>query len=516
VSAHAVRVRPDTYEDSVLLMSTSRTMRDQDEVEWATAVMGTEANLEELREQGFSGDELGSAGANDLVLAVRAGSEDAARTALEVGERTLSEGGDEEAGEERPRDQGPRSLPQALEAMSGANVALVSVPGEYAALEAHKALSAGLHVLLFSDNVPLEDEVALKERGERLGRFVMGPGAGTAMLGGVGLGFANAVPRGPVGVVAAAGTGAQESMSLLGRWGPGIRDLIGVGGRDLSKDVGGRMMRLGIEAFADDDETEVLLIVSKPPAPEVASDLLERLGKAGKPAVAALLGLREQPEAPESVRLARTLEEGIRAILEIIGREAPDPAAGLVDRVSEAVEGLEEDRRAIRGLFSGGTLCYEAMVVISERLGAVHSNVPLREGWGLPAPDGAHVCLDMGEEEFTKGRAHPMIDPELRIDRIREEAGHDDVAVILLDVVLGYGAMDDPAGALAPACAEAVERGVRVVAYVLGTDDDPQGLEDQRGAMAEAGCLVAPTGARSALMAAAVADRKPEIAGEDP
>jgi FdrA protein len=256
--------------------------------------------------------------------------------------------------------------------------------------------------------------------------------------------------------------------------------------------------------------------VSKPPAPEVASDLLERLGKAGKPAVAALLGLREQPEAPESVRLARTLEEGIRAILEIIGREAPDPAAGLVDRVSEAVEGLEEDRRAIRGLFSGGTLCYEAMVVISERLGAVHSNVPLREGWGLPAPDGAHVCLDMGEEEFTKGRAHPMIDPELRIDRIREEAGHDDVAVILLDVVLGYGAMDDPAGALAPACAEAVERGVRVVAYVLGTDDDPQGLEDQRGAMAEAGCLVAPTGARSALMAAAVADRKPEIAGEDP
>jgi FdrA protein len=190
--------------------------------------------------------------------------------------------------------------------------------------------------------------------------------------------------------------------------------------------------------------------------------------------------------------------------------------AGLVDQVADTLEGLSQERRAIRGLFAGGTLCYEAMVVITKRLGAVHSNVPLREEWSLPAPEGAHLCLDMGEEEYTRGRAHPMIDPELRVERIREESKEDGVAVILLDVVLGYGAMEDPAAALAPACAEAVERGVRVVAYVLGTEDDPQGLQDQRRTMAEAGCLLAPTGARSALMASAIADGEPEVAGEAP
>lgn len=514
MSAAIVRVRPDTYVDSVLLMSASRTMRGEDDVEWATAVMGTEANREDLQTAGFDDAELSDAGANDLVLAVKAASEEAARRAIDVGEREIGGGVGGEV--EGPRERPPRSLAEALRDLPDANLALVSVPGEYAALEAHKALSAGLHVLLFSDNIPLGDEVVLKERGASLRRFVMGPGAGTAMVAGVGLGFANAVGRGPVGIIAAAGTGGQESMSLLARWGSGVRELIGVGGRDLSEAVGGLMARIGIEVFRNDPGVEALLLVSKPPAPEVAAELLKELAAVGKPAVAALIGLTEELDPPEGVRLARTLEGGVRATLEALGKKAPDLAGGLVDRVGHVVEGLGGGRTAIRGLFSGGTLCYESMVVISERLGEVRSNVPLRRGWGLPAPEGAHVCLDLGEEEFTKGRPHPMIDPELRIERIREETEDSRVGVILLDVVLGWGANEDPAGALAPACEDAVQHGIPVVAYVLGTADDPQGLEAQRAALEKAGCLLAPTGARAALMAAAIAARKPEMAGGEP
>ena len=514
MSAALVRVRPDTYVDSVLLMSASRAMRDVDGAAWATAVMGTEANLDELRSRGFGGEDLASARANDLVLAVEAGSEEEAEGALEAGMRALSEVGGGEG--EGPRERAPRSLQQAVQETPDLDVALISVPGEHAALEAHKGLSAGLHVLVFSDNVSLDDEMDLKLRGGELRRFVMGPGAGTAMLGGVGLGFANVVQRGPVGVVAAAGTGAQEVSSLLDRWGVGVRNLVGVGGRDLSERVEGRMTRMALEAFEDDDGAEAVLVVSKPPAPDVAADLLKLLGD-GKPAVAALIGLTEELDAPEGVRLARTLEEGVRLTLETLGREAPDASEGLEERVRGAIEDLDEPRTAVRGLFAGGTLCYEAMVVLSERLGReVRSNTPLREGWGLPAPEGAHVCLDLGEEEYTKGRPHPMIDPEPRADLIAEAPDDGTVGVILVDVVLGHGAHEDPASLLAPACAAAIRKGARVVAYVLGTEGDPQGLGDQQRKMERAGCLLAPTGARAALMAAAIASRDPAMAGGVP
>ena len=514
MSTARVRVRPDTYVDSVLLMSGSRAMRDSDGVAWATAVMGTEANLDELRSRGFDDGELASARANDLVLAVEAGSGEEAEEALEAGMQALSEvRGEEGAG---PRQRGPRSLQQATEETPDLNVALISVPGEHAALEAHKGLSAGLHVLLFSDNISLDDEAELKLRGSELRRFVMGPGAGTAMIDGVGLGFANVVQRGPVGVIAAAGTGAQEVSSLLDRWGVGVRNLIGVGGRDLSERVEGRMTRMALEVFEADDGAEVVLLVSKPPAPDVAADLLKRLGE-GKPAVAALIGLAEELDAPEGVRLARTLEEGVRLTLEALGRDAPDTSEGLQERVREAIQDLDDDRTAVRGLFAGGTLCYEAMVVLSERLGdEVRSNTPLRDGWGVPAPEGAHVCLDLGEEEYTKGRPHPMIDPEPRADLIAEAADDDTVAVILVDVVLGHGAHEDPASLLAPACAAAISKGARVVTYVLGTEGDPQGLGDQQRKMERAGCILAPTAAKAALMAAAIAARDPAMAGGSP
>lgn len=514
MSVHSVRVHPESYVDSVRLMSARRAMREADGVEWSAAVMGTGANRDDLVGEGFDRADLRDVDANDLVLAVVADSEDAAATGLDAGEQALAGGGSDHAataGDERR----PRSLAQGVTAPGDANVALVSVPGEYAVLEAHKALTAGLHVLVFSSGVPVADEVELKQRGRELGLFVMGPDAGTAMLDGVGLGFANVVERGPVGVVAAAGTGAQEVMTLLDRWGSGPSHVIGVGGRDTSAEVGGVMARMGLRAVQSDDRTDAVLLVSKPPAPDIADALLEEVD--GVPAVAAFVGLAPGDLSPPGgVRLAVTLEQAAIATLETLGRPRPEPTRDLSARADDALADLRDGRRALRGLFSGGTLCYEAMVLASRRLGAIHSNTPLDPAWQLPAPDDAHICLDLGSEEYTQGRPHPMIDPEPRIEALREHGGNPSTAVVLLDVVLGHGAHPDPADVLAPVCADITgqDDAPVVVAYVLGTDRDPQDLGQQRARFADAGCLVAPTNARAALLATAIAARRPEVAEE--
>jgi FdrA protein len=514
-----VVVLRDRYVDSVVQMGASRAMMDVDGVEWAAAAMGTPANLETLAGKGFDTGAI-EATANDCFLAVAAGSDDVVDAAVAVGQQSLA-GGARGGGRGAPAaPERPRSLEEAVDALGGdANLAIVSVPGDYAALEAHKALSAGLHVLLFSDNVSLEEEVELKERAEAEGLLVMGPGAGTAMLGRTGLGFANVVAdesddRPGVGVVAAAGTGAQEVMALLDRGGARVTAVIGVGGRDLSETVGGRMAKSGLRALQADPGTDAVLLVSKPPSQGVAQAVLAEA--AGKPAVAALIGLAEPVPTPDGVALASTLEGGASALLAALGLPPLDLDGGLRAAVTEAAGSLDDERTLVRGLFSGGTLCYEALEILAGILGPVYSNTPIRKGWGLPAPEGAHVCLDLGEEEFTKGRPHPMIDPEARIEHLRVEGARPDVAVVLLDVVLGYGAHDDPAGRLAPVCAElrAGGRGPAVVAYVLGTDGDPQGLAGQRATLVEAGCIVPLTAGRAALAAAALAARRPDLVEE--
>jgi FdrA protein len=506
-----VEVRRDTYLDSVLLMSASRILLEAVGVEWGAALMGNPANVDVLRQEGMPAGELAAARANDLVLAVRAASPEAAVAALEAAKARL-------LGEARPAASVMevaariRTIPEAVEKLAGANVAVVSVPGEFAALEAQRALSSGLHMLLFSDNVPVEREVELKQRGRELGLLVMGPGAGTAMLGNVGLGFANVVTAGPIGVVAAAGTGAQEVMSLIHGFGYGCSHVIGVGGRDLSAKVGGIMTRLALEALEADPRTETILLVSKPPAAAVAEAVLATPGR--KPLVAALIGMESSIGAPSRVQLVGSLEAGAVRAVEISGGSPASPSTGLAASAAAAARGLAAERRAIRGLFSGGTLCFETMVLLSNRLGPVYSNTPLRPEWARPAPPGAHLCLDLGEEEFTRGRPHPMIDAEARIEHIRREAADPSVAVLLVDVVLGHGSHPDPAGALAPVLAEitANPEGPRVVAYVLGTDLDPQDASAQRRQLAEAGCVLAPTGARAALLAAAIAERQPQLA----
>ncbi|HEX2052181.1 MAG TPA: hypothetical protein VHJ78_00460 [Actinomycetota bacterium] len=227
--------------------------------------------------------------------------------------------------------------------------------------------------------------------------------------------------------------------------------------------------------------------------------------------VASLVGLKAKLDLPEGVTVVTTLEEGVVQTMRLLGLEVPDLTEGLADQVSGAVDGLDPKRTLVRGLFSGGTLCYESLVILSEILGPVWSNTPLDKRYRVPAPVGSHVCLDLGEEEYTKGRPHPMIDPEARIEWLREAGEDDDVAVVLLDVVLGYGAHADPAGQLAPACEEVMSKGLKVVAYVLGTDQDPQGFARQKARLQESGCVVAETNARACLAAAAIARREPDL-----
>lgn len=503
------RVVNDTYCDSLRLLVATSAMTDAPGVSWAGAVMATPSGLETLADVGFGTDGLGPVGSNDLVLAVRADDGDHAEAALDAGAEAAFADAPAGDGGSSDTDVRPRTTAAAVR-LGSPNVAIVSVPGEYAALEAHHALTAGMHVLLFSDNVSIEEEVELKQRANRLGLLVMGPGAGTAVLSGVGLGFANRLRRGPVGVVAAAGTGAQEVSALLDRWGVGVSHVIGVGGRDLSERVAGRMAKAAVRALEQDSATEAILLVSKPPNERVAREVLAACGST--PAVATFLGLTERPEQV-SAELARTLEDGAATAARLVGAAPAATSTGLRDQVERAIAALDADRRTVRGYYSGGTLCYEAQLIVGELLGAVYSNEPLVAEHGLPAPPGSHVLLDLGAEEYTVGRPHPMIDPGIRIELLRDEARDPDVAAVLLDVVLGYGAHDDPAAELAPVVKEIMaDGGPRVVAYVLGSEHDPQDYAHQRATLEGAGCLVTETAARAAYAAAAIAGRRPELA----
>jgi FdrA protein len=500
-----MQVYPGTYRDSLLLLSATRAMADGPGVSWAGAVMATPGTVEDLTGQGFPPGDLAGADANALVLAVSADDDGAAAQALDRGRAAIFTEADSPASE--PGRPAPRTVGEAAARLPEANVAVVSVPGPYAAMAAHSALSAGLHVLLFSDNVPLAEEVELKERARNLGLLLMGPGAGTAVLAGVGLGFANAVTPGPVGVVAAAGTGAQEVMSLLDRWGIGVSQVIGVGGRDLSAGVGGLMATEAVRALDADPGTEVILLVSKPPDPGVARAVIG--ASRSTPVVAACLGMSAPDGRIGDAVLADTLDQGARQVAQILGASVPETSPDLSQAVQDAAARLAGPRHAVRGFFTGGTLCYEAQVVLTRALGPVYSNIPLRPDLGLPAPSGAHVCLDLGEEEYTKGRPHPMIDPTARTEIIRAEAFGDDVAVVLLDVVIGYGSHPDPAGEIAGTCADLAAAGTAVIAYVLGARADRQGLDRQRRTLQDAGAIVTASAAEAARVAAAVAARQP-------
>ena len=501
------RIKSSAYFDSVALMLVQREVRALPGVREAGAVMGTEANKELLRDAGLLASEAEAARADDLILAVDAADGETADDALVRAEALLTRRR-EPAG--TPRGYRPKTVASAARMLDGANLALISVPGRFAAGVASEALDAGLHVMLFSDNVPLEAEVELKRRAAASGLLIMGPDCGTAVIAGAALGFANRVRRGTIGVVGAAGTGIQEVTSLIHRGGAGISQAVGTGGRDLRREVGGTTALAGVAALGADPLTEVIVLISKPPSSEVASRLLAAAHGTGKPVVVNFIGASIEPG--ERLFPAQTLEDTAELAVQVARGSPPQWPRREALPGQEALR-LAPGQRYIRGLYSGGTLCYEALLLLEPIVGPIHSNTPLDSAQMLPSAHRsiAHTVIDLGSDEFTVGRLHPMLDPDLRLQRLLHEAEDPEVAVILLDVVLGYGAHANPAGALAPVIRQARSRAhdagrwLSVVASVCGTDEDPQGYDDQVTQLIEAGALVQSSNAQAARLAGLIA-----------
>jgi FdrA protein len=432
------RVKKGFYADSVALMRIARELAKTG-VE-ASLMIGTPSNKALLKDSGLLAKEGEGARPDDLIIAVKGKK---AAAALALAEKLLMSG-----------PSAPASVPSGIE---NANLALISVPGAFAAVEARRALEAGLHVMMFSDNVPLKDEVALKDLALRKGLLLMGPDCGTALIAGAPLAFANAVPRGDVGIVSASGTGLQEVSTLLARSGQGVSHGIGVGGRDLSEEVGGRMTLAALDLLAKDPATKRIVVISKPPAASVAKKIQQKARSLKKPVTLCLLGARGSK--------VRTLEA----------------AAGFKPKKTLRAKA----KGSIRGLFCGGTLCAEAEIILADA--------------GLRG--GAYSLVDLGDDEYTQGRPHPMIEPELRNEHIVKALKDKKVGVVLLDVVIGYGAHADPAGLLVDVIRASKSRKL-IIASVTGTEDDPQVWSKQVRKLERTGVLVAESNAAAARLAA--------------
>ena len=500
------------YFDSVFLMRVAKRLSGEPGVHEAAVFMGTPKNLQVLADAGYSGIDTLGASANDLVVSLKTATAEQARDIF----------GSMDGWLQRERaSAGPatvRTLDQALQRQPQSNLAVISVPGEYAPNEARRALESGLNVLLFSNNVSIDDELALKRVAQKRGLLLMGPDCGTSIIGGAGLGFANAVRRGPVGVIGASGTGIQEVTSLVHRWGSGISHAIGIGGRDLSDAIGGISALQAMDALEADPETSVILLISKPPGAQTLPRIDERIAACSKPVVTCYLGVSYGSISGAGAATATSnLDASARAAFRLAGVNPPgDGTLGgeLVDGelVGKERASLNGGQQFLRGIFAGGTLCYQAQQVLRDAGIPVHSNEPLDGATKLSAhqPSTGHTLIDMGADEFTQGRAHPMVDSTLRVTRILEEAKDARVGVLLLDVILGYGAAEDPAGDLAEAIRQAKALEARagahltVVASICGTSGDPQGLEAQTRVLEDAGAIVFDTGYRAARFAAAL------------
>ena len=491
MTAVKAEIRSGAYYDSVVLMQLQRSLASLPGILDAGVVMGTEANKDILAQTGLLAPEARAASADDLVIVVHADDQNAAEAALGKVDELLAQrrGGVEQ-------DFLPKSIESAAQMLPQAHWVMISVPGRYAAGVARQALALGKSVFLYSDNVSVEDETSLKQSAAEKGLLVMGPDCGTAIVNGVGLGFANKVRRGPIGLVAASGTGLQQVSARIHQLGAGITHALGTGGRDLSESVGAVTAQQGLDLLGRDPETQVIVLISKPPAPKVAEELLNAARSMGKPVVVDFVGYFPSSRQVDNLYYASTFDEAAAlAVALATGDEGKSTGAPVK---AGDLQRFAAGQRYLRGLFSGGTLAYEALLLLQDYVPAVYSNVPLRKELRLANSlvSQQHTIVDLGEDEFTVGRLHPMMDNDLRIRRLQQEAEDPEVAVILLDVVLGYGSHPDPAGELGPAIAKAraaareAGRHLEVIAVVVGTDEDPQDLSAQIQQLEAAGARV--------------------------
>jgi succinyl-CoA synthetase alpha subunit len=481
-------------------------------IDAASVVMASATNVENLKRAGLGEFEVRP---NDVVVAV-SGTEEASAQALQLADELLSaksSGGSAETAAEQP----PSSIQMAVARDPAHNFALISVPGDYAAAEAMKALRLGMDVMLFSDNVPAEQELALKTYAREQDLMVMGPDCGTAIVNGVPLGFANVIRRGPIGVVGASGTGTQEVTVRIHQLGSGVSQALGTGGHDLAKMIGGISMLHGLAALDADPSTKVIVLVSKPPAPEVAGRVLAAAEASAKPVVVIFLGADPATVTRNGVHGAAYLAQAADMAVALAKgskvKAEPITLSGEVrQKVSDVARTMTPEQRYVRGIFSGGTFCFEAQLIHAAAGIKAFSNTPT--AGNLPLPNASksqeNTIIDMGDDQFTQGRPHPMIDPTLRDLRIRDELADPSTAVVLFDVVLGYGSAEDPIAGLLGVLsagktrAKTAGRTVACIAHVCGTDQDPQNRSKVVAALKSAGVAVASSNAEAATCSAAV------------
>ena len=485
-------IRANTYQDSLRLMQLSSTLDEIDGVCRASVMMGTDNNKDILRRAGLTTSDVEGAGPTDLVVVADL-VDDSVRAALVAHiDRFLVTG---PSIAHRTRLRSARSLEHALEIAENPNLALISIPGEYVAGEAHRLLDEDLHVFIFSDNVSIEHEVALKNHAARRGLLVMGPDCGTGLIGGLPLAFANAVHDGPIGIVGAAGTGIQEIMVQIDHLGSGISTAIGVGGRDLSAQVGGITFLQALRALAFDARTDVVVLVAKPPATVVRDEVLRVARTVSKPVVVMLLGEKPGNATDGNLHFAETLAQAAELAVALAGT-----------RTGRQVR-LAPEQQWIKGFYTGGSLAAEAAALLRDGLGLAAS--PTHDA-GYLMKAGGHEVVDLGDDAYTRGRPHPMIDPSTRADNLAKALADPENAVLVFDVVLGYGSADNPAAAPARAVSAGLAalhahgRDVAVVASVCGTDDDPQSRQAQVRMLREAGVDVLPSNASAVRRALAI------------
>jgi FdrA protein len=470
-------VRRGAYYDSVVLMQLQRGLISLPGVIDAGVVMATPANRDLLAANNLLPDSI-TASPDDLLIIVKAENESFASDAINQVDSLLAKKRSSVS-----QDFRPRSLSGAVKQLPESSWVLISVPGRYAAGVAREALDLGKHVFLYSDNVSLEDEISLKKTARERGLLVMGPDCGTAIINGVGLGFANRVRRGPIGLVGASGTGLQAVTAHIHNLGGGISHAIGTGGRDLKSDVGAITAHQALDLLARDSETKVIVLISKPPASEVATKLLAAAQSIEKPVVIDFIGYPPPAHKLGNLHFAISLNE------------AAEMAVNLSQNIEEGFSIRKQPNHGyLRGLFSGGTLAYETMLGFQATLSPLYSNGPITSNQTLKDPlhSEGHTIIDLGDEFFMVGRLHPMIDNDLRIRRLKQEAADHEVSLILFDVVLGEGSHPNPASELAPVIAElkAKRPELEFVAIVIGTQDDFQNIDSQINQLVSAGVVV--------------------------
>lgn len=499
-------IKPNTYLDSITLMSISNEANQIEHVKQAMIGMGTDMNKEVIRNVGMISKEVEEAKTSDLMIVIETEKESDIDTAMTEVEQLFTKKDKKKSEKESVY----HSIHEAATDLDHPNLAIISVAGEFAAREARKALDEGLHVMIFSDNVSIEDEIELKGIAHDKGLLMMGPDCGTAIINNVGLCFANKVRTGNIGIIGASGTGSQEMSVRIHEFGKGISQLIGTGGRDLSDEVGGVMMIDALHALEEDPKTDVIVLVSKPPAKNTEKKVLSVVKESSKPVVIWFLGGDEEAITNVDAHYAKFSKQAAIQAVVLAGaiEDELDKHELNLPLIKEVQEKLTADQKYIRGLFSGGTLCDEAMFAAMEKYPNVYSNIHPDPSYQLEDINMSkeHTFIDFGSDEFTQGKPHPMIDPSTRIERFLQEAKDPEVGVILLDFVLGYGAHEDPVGVMLPAIFEAKDqaekegRHLEILGYVLGTELDEQNLELQIQKLEEAGVTISSSSQNTGLL----------------